>query len=96
MLDLVLLRNVLIYFDVPTKRIMLEKVRKVLHPDGYLLLGGPGKRGPSISTTATTGSPWGRRSVTGRASSIAVSRGGLIGPRGPTEQTGTLPPRNVP
>jgi chemotaxis protein methyltransferase CheR len=25
---------------VPTKRTILEKVRKVLRPDGYLLLGG--------------------------------------------------------
>jgi chemotaxis protein methyltransferase CheR len=39
-LDLILLRNVLIYFDVPTKRTILEKVRKVLRPAGYLLLGG--------------------------------------------------------
>ncbi len=39
-LDLVLMRNVLIYFDVPTKQRLLEKVRGVLRPDGYLLLGG--------------------------------------------------------
>src|SRR5262245_62117674 len=39
-LDLVLLRNVLIYFDVPTRQQILERVRKVLQPDGYLLLGG--------------------------------------------------------
>jgi chemotaxis protein methyltransferase CheR len=39
-LDLVLLRNVLIYFDLPTKQQILEKVRRVLRPDGYLLLGG--------------------------------------------------------
>ena len=39
-LDLVLLRNVLIYFDVPTRQQMLNRVRRVLRPDGYLLLGG--------------------------------------------------------
>jgi chemotaxis protein methyltransferase CheR len=39
-LKLVLLRNVLIYFDVGTKQQILGTVRKVLQPDGYLLLGG--------------------------------------------------------
>jgi chemotaxis protein methyltransferase CheR len=38
--DLVLLRNVLIYFDVPTKQAILGKVRQQLRPDGLLLLGG--------------------------------------------------------
>jgi chemotaxis protein methyltransferase CheR len=37
--DLVLIRNVLIYFDVPMKKEILGKIRKVLRPDGFLLLG---------------------------------------------------------
>jgi chemotaxis protein methyltransferase CheR len=39
-LDLILLRNVLIYFDLPAKQQILNRVRRVLQPDGYLLLGG--------------------------------------------------------
>lgn len=37
--DLVLLRNVLIYFDLQTKREILAKIRAVLRPYGYLFLG---------------------------------------------------------
>jgi chemotaxis protein methyltransferase CheR len=37
--DLVLCRNVLIYFEVPMKRDILDRVAKLLRPDGYLLLG---------------------------------------------------------
>jgi chemotaxis protein methyltransferase CheR len=37
--DLVLLRNVLIYFDVETKRQILGRVRKLMRPGGYMMLG---------------------------------------------------------
>jgi chemotaxis protein methyltransferase CheR len=38
-MDIVFLRNVLIYFDVETKKAILGKVRHLLRPDGYLFLG---------------------------------------------------------
>jgi chemotaxis protein methyltransferase CheR len=37
--DLILLRNVLIYFDIETKRQILGKIRKALRPGGFLMLG---------------------------------------------------------
>jgi chemotaxis protein methyltransferase CheR len=39
-MDLILLRNVMIYFDVETKKTILGRVAGLLRPDGYLLLGG--------------------------------------------------------
>lgn len=37
--DVILLRNVMIYFDLETKRGILANMRRVLRPDGYLFLG---------------------------------------------------------
>jgi chemotaxis protein methyltransferase CheR len=37
--DVIFLRNILIYFDVETKRSVLRNVGRLLRPDGYLFLG---------------------------------------------------------
>ncbi|MDZ8083333.1 MAG: protein-glutamate O-methyltransferase CheR [Nostoc sp. DcaGUA01] len=37
--DVIFLRNVLIYFDIVTKKALLKKVKQQLRPDGYLFLG---------------------------------------------------------
>ncbi|MEM9484795.1 MAG: CheR family methyltransferase, partial [Cyanobacteria bacterium P01_F01_bin.116] len=40
MMDIIFMRNVLIYFDTATKQGILTKVRQHLRSDGYLFLGG--------------------------------------------------------
>jgi len=38
-MDIVMMRNVLIYFDTEVKKAILGKIRDLLRPDGYLFLG---------------------------------------------------------
>jgi chemotaxis protein methyltransferase CheR len=38
--DVIFCRNVLIYFDQPTKSVILERLARILAPDGFLYLGG--------------------------------------------------------
>ena len=58
-MDIVFIRNVLIYLDVETKRKILGEIKKVLKPDGYLFLGG-------AETTMNVDDQWIRHAV-GRA-----------------------------
>ena len=37
--DVVMIRNVLLYFDMPTRRAVLETVHKMLAPDGVMFMG---------------------------------------------------------
>ncbi|MGE3957485.1 MAG: protein-glutamate O-methyltransferase CheR [Vicinamibacterales bacterium] len=39
-MDVIMLRNVMIYFDTDTKKRVLRNARSLLRPDGYLFLGG--------------------------------------------------------
>jgi chemotaxis protein methyltransferase CheR len=51
--DVIMLRNVLIYFDLETKRAILRRARQVLRPDGVLFLG-------SAETTVMVDDAWER------------------------------------
>jgi chemotaxis protein methyltransferase CheR len=39
-MDIILMRNVLIYFDIETKKIILQRAHRLLKPEGFLFLGG--------------------------------------------------------
>ena len=55
-LDVVFIRNVLIYFDQPTKTDILKRVHRTLNPDGYLFIG-------SAETVIGMGLPYRREEI---------------------------------
>jgi chemotaxis protein methyltransferase CheR len=54
--DVIFLRNVLIYFDVATKRRVIDHARSVLQPGGFLVLGG-------AESVPSLGPGWQRRDL---------------------------------
>ena len=52
--DLILCRNVLIYFDEPTRRHILKRLTQSLQPEGYLALGAS----ESLLANDTPGQSW--------------------------------------
>ncbi len=65
--DVVYLRNVLIYFDLPTKQAILRRVRDLMRPDGWLFLG-------AAETTLGVDDSW-ERVVVGRSSAYRPLKG---------------------
>jgi len=66
--DVLMLRNVLIYFDIGTRQRVLRQVRRLLRPDGYLVLG-------SAETTLNLDDLFNRVRV-GRTVLYQVAKGG--------------------
>lgn len=59
--DIVMIRNVLIYFDQPTKTQILKKIGRALRSDGYLFIG-------SAETLIGLGLPYQRQEINGTIS----------------------------
>lgn len=78
--DVVFLRNVLIYFDLATKRAILSRVRRVLRPDGFLVLG-------AAETTIGIDDEWDR---------VAIDRGSVYRPHVPAVVPHQRPPVAAP
>ena len=65
-MHLILMRNVMIYLDVATRKTILERVGRLLDPRGYLLLGGAettSNLDPSFETVSIEGAVCFRRRV---------------------------------
>lgn len=76
--DVVFLRNVLIYFDVDTKRSVLQRVTSLMRPDGWLFLG-------SAETTIGIDDRFERVSA-GRTSAYRLRVGKSTAPAGAQEK----------
>jgi chemotaxis protein methyltransferase CheR len=78
--DVIFLRNVLIYFDLPTKKAILGRLRQVLRPDGVLVLG-------AAETTIGVDDDWARVPV-GTGSVYRPDVAGTAAPPVPHQRVG--------
>jgi chemotaxis protein methyltransferase CheR len=65
--DVIFLRNVLIYFDLETKRAVLRRMRRAIRPGGFLLMG-------AVETTLGVDDRW-KRAPVGHGSIYRVQEG---------------------
>jgi chemotaxis protein methyltransferase CheR len=92
--DVVFLRNVLIYFDVETKRQVLQRVSSLMRPDGWLFLG-------AAETTIGIDDRF-ERVVAGRSSAYRLRGGrtattaGIAAPAAGTTMPGATPVARTP
>ena len=86
MYDVVLLRNVLIYFDTATKYDILRRMRPHVAPDGYLLLG---SSETTLDMPADVAALWGREQI-GRVQTLRPGSG-VPRPSSPAFPTTALP-----
>ena len=82
--DVVFLRNVLIYFDIATKRAILGRIRRVLRPDGFLVLG-------AAETTLGVDDEWLRVPVDRSSVYRPAVRGAVAAPAGASRPTTGIP-----
>lgn len=102
--DVVFCRNVLIYFDQPTKSDILERISKQMNPDGFLVLGAaetvigiteafkavPGKRGLFIVNQEAAGETSQRLARTGTGPAIGSSSSSFQAGRPPLSNKPSL------
>ncbi len=63
-MDIIFMRNVLIYFDTETKKAIFTRVHKLMKPDGCLFLGGA--ETPMGVDDALNGSRWTKAHITSK------------------------------
>lgn len=90
--DVVFLRNVMLYFSPETRKMLLERIHRVLEPDGFLFLGASEQPAdPSLWTSVLAGGTCHfRKSGSGEGRVFEAEKGGDLG----TPRMALAEPRN--